>query len=617
MSDDTEIDEWLGNIVQGKTQTVEPDVDTLFQARELLQSWAQDTESFQPPQPSPTKAKVARYRKLDMPMLVAKKKENIVCVDHNAQMEARLLHVKEMKAERMKRQAAQPLQPPSPPKLRQEKINIPNIDDEIRRHRSEVNTRVDRKQKELVQRQRKSQKLNQIADLAVESVMRKRAENTDAKYIERKYDYESLNMQLQLYHKNYIIRQERRFFHHWTNKCQFHTQAYEKAEVLCNFKIQSSFFSLWKIRQKQSKQKRELREIETRIIHEKRLEEISRSMYYRNTLHKYINLWITKFKAHVEYRKAQAEIQKRRELLTQSPKNTPRTPKQPQSPSQESPPPKGSRPLKIPKIEITKLKTDPKIEAMAKRMEENKNARIEKLRKKAEEEKQLKEEKKKLEEEEAKRKRIEHLNYLKLQKEQRELDAQNKLEMERQIERMKWCKSSAIRFRKRHLCFFHLEQWKKVLSMEHNYEIMANRQYENHLEKVAFKSIKIFNLSQKSEKELIAIKHYKEILSRTFLILWYNQHLGTLSLEHGIRNMCMRWKLRRGFDMLISEKKRRRKEAIKAAEVHAQFTLMKKTWNAWPIGCAAAKDEDEREKYRDNLYSKALKLLDDLSSDSL
>jgi hypothetical protein len=82
--------------------------DPLHQARQLLNAWAYQTESFQPPAKpavAPKRSRVAQYRKLDARMMVAKKQTMRPSVDPMLIMEARLTRVREMKAQRLERVA--------------------------------------------------------------------------------------------------------------------------------------------------------------------------------------------------------------------------------------------------------------------------------------------------------------------------------------------------------------------------------------------------------------------------------------------------------------------------------------------------------------------------------
>ena len=155
MNDDFEIQEWIQQMIDNNTNNIndnnefdenndnddnddiftlsEPKntIDTAAQAKMLLASWAQDTKTFSSLENPPLEdfglrnqtqllqnnhqnnhqknhqnnhqkkpSKIAKYKKLDAPMMVAKKAEPIKVVDPTANSEARRALLNQKKAER-------------------------------------------------------------------------------------------------------------------------------------------------------------------------------------------------------------------------------------------------------------------------------------------------------------------------------------------------------------------------------------------------------------------------------------------------------------------------------------------------------------------------------------
>ena len=221
MNDDFEIQEWIQQMIDNNTNNIndnnefdenndnddnddiftlsEPKntIDTAAQAKMLLASWAQDTKTFSSLENPPLEdfglrnqtqllqnnhqnnhqknhqnnhqkkpSKIAKYKKLDAPMMVAKKAEPIKVVDPTANSEARRALLNQKKAERLKRQEEKQIQPISPThspiKQVDYDIPIPDIDDEIRQHRAKVNDLLKQKQNEIQIRQKKAAIVRQL-----------------------------------------------------------------------------------------------------------------------------------------------------------------------------------------------------------------------------------------------------------------------------------------------------------------------------------------------------------------------------------------------------------------------------------------------------------------------
>jgi hypothetical protein len=73
----------------------------------------------------------------------------------------------------------------------------------------------------------------------------------------------------------------------------------------------------------------------------------------------------------------------------------------------------------------------------------------------------------------------------------------------------------------------------------------------------------------------------------------------------------MKW----AWKKIQQERIQRRKAKFVKAALFRNRVLVRQCFRQWPIGCAAVKEEDARNHAREDLFSKALQYLEELSSD--
>ena len=64
-------------------------------------------------------------------------------------------------------------------------------------------------------------------------------------------------------------------------------------------------------------------------------------------------------------------------------------------------------------------------------------------------------------------------------------------------------------------------------------------------------------------------------------------------------------------------RKERKKKRFMEIQNALRLETMRRVFKAWTVGCAAIREDEEREEERNNLLSKALKYLDEISSDDI
>lgn len=593
---------------------VDEEIDTITQARQLLQSWTNNTESFktksQKNDASIKKVtKTAKYRKLDAPMMVAKKVTNRPSVDPTLIIEARLAHVREMKAKRLERMENREKNSVSSKSQASSvsSVDIPDINAEINSYRMKMAERMKEKQKELDERSRRKQK-NKVIDENMAILIAQ--ENEDKTKIEDDDDIydESFKCLVQSFRQFQIHFRKKIFFLKWVSECKFETKTYKKAEKLSNFRRKSSAFSIWKSQHRRRQQEREVSMLERNLRHEKQLESIADQRYALNTLRKALIQWKIKYKSSIEYKTIEEQHILRRNFITskidfnQIETNSPEPKNEPKV-------------LKIPKAKIKNIKIDPKFEAMTKRMEEQKAKRLKKAQKEAEEIAFIDEKSYKKKMEIQRKKKEEHRLFLEQEKVKREVIKQKQEQYQRDSQRKKYCEQISQNFRLNKLKSNQFNQWKKILSIRSQLESIAHNHYINHLASSSLKGFILFSKDKKNQRDQNANAKFNCFVLQKSFYYWMNEYTKFKTLEMQVLHISNQWRLRRALDILFEEKLKRRKAKYSKAARHANKVLLRKFFNAWPIGCRILKNEEERESNRNELMSKALQFLEEIDSD--
>ncbi|OHT06861.1 hypothetical protein TRFO_25037 [Tritrichomonas foetus] len=619
-----DITQMVNRLVKKTEETISiemEETDSRDQARRLLTNWANQTESFRPSSKKNTqkKPKTVQYRKLDAPMMVAKKETHRPSVDPTLIMEARLAHVKEMKAKRLERQAKKNANSTASQSQASSvySVDIPDIESEIQSHRNRVAERMKEKQKEIDGRIRRMQKIKVIEENVAQVIALENEERIRVEKIEQQYE-DALQMKLQLLDKNQQLRKTRKFFTLWTSECNFHSDTYKKAAVLSNFRCKSAMLSVWKSRLRKKIQEREVNKLERLLRRNKQLEATSEKMYIENTLRKSLTKWRIKYKASIEYKIIEEQHKKRRDLIlkkinfveeNENEIGEPQQIEEPQKPIKKS--------LKMPKTKIKQIKPNSRMEAMAKRMEEQRLKNLKKAQKEAEEISNKEEEELKQQMEMQRKKKQEHRQFLEKEKIKREEIKKKQMEFEREAQRRKYCEKASQEFRLKWLKLNQLRQWRKILVMREDFEKIAEKNYHNHLLKVAINSMILFSHKQRNIRNHKAEIMFNQYIQRIFLMKWNLRFNNIQEISARVEAVSNKWRVRKALRKLFEEKKKKRKGKYMLASQHANRYILRKFFNAWPIGCEIIREEEERENNRQDLMSKALKFLEELSSDSI
>lgn len=630
---DPEINEWMEKMVQKTKDSIEDydyADDTTSEARKLLESWSIQTESFCP-EPGTraktkvsTKPKVAVYRKLDTPMMVAKKIEtDRPSVDPTLIMEARRQHIKEMKAQRLERQAAKQLQIPQkkiqkiglPPK-----VALPDIEGDVKGYKERIAQRTAEKIKELEEKQRQSIQIRAIEESAQQTIAKEEKKQIkQQKKLEKKskeINEQQMKQQLQLLYKTLRIRAIRRYYSLWASRCSFRSQAYKRAAAFNDFQNLSQTFSFWKSRFHRRRHERELDQLEARLRHEKQMEEQANNFYMKKNLHKYFVKWSAKYKMAVEYRIIEEQHKKRRALLInkieekieqQNEEN-----QQEKAEKAESSPPRKSL---IPKSKPKPLKVDPRIAAMEKRAEEQRKKKLEKAAKEAQIAETAEEEKAKQILEEQRKKRQEHMQFLEQEKKKREEQQKMQEEFERQLQRKKYIQTASKEFRLRRLKLNAFVSWAKILVIQDINEEKAMRHREDKLMSYSLTALAMNKKEHEDIRNARALAFYNEKITRMSFLGWLHLRNVTAMKEYNARKVSNRVLLKTTLHAIILEKRRRQKAKFMEIVGKMNKAILRRCFRAWPEGCAAVRDDERRAKDREDLMAKALQMFDELSDD--
>lgn len=617
-----DITQLLDNIIK-KTENslnTKEDSNSLSQARQLLKSWANQTETFNTEKPAngtiiKKAPKTVKYRKLDAPMMVAKKVTNRPSVDPTLIMEARLAHVKEMKAKRIERMESKSSNSVTSSSQTSSviSVDIPDIDAEINSHRMKIKERMKEKQKELNERSRRTQK-NKVIDENMAILIAQ--ENEDKIKAEKNIglDPEIAKNLIQTFRKYQILLQKREFFSKWVFECNFKTKTYQKAEKLSQFKKKSAYFSYWKSKLRRKQQEKEVSKLERQLRHEKQLELIADQKYVNKLLRISLIKWKVKYMTSIEYKIIEEQHKKRRDFISSRvdfDKIDIDLPKEKEDNKKIENP----KTLKIPKAKIKKIKPNQKFEAMTKRMEEQKAKKLEKAQKEAEEIAFKEEKSYKQKMEIQRKKKEEHRLFLEQEKLKREEIKKKQEQFQKDAERKKYCEQISQNFRLKKLKSNQFSQWKKILAIKNQFDFMAEKHYVHHLASSSIKALIIYSIEKKSQRDSSSVSKFNCIVLQKYFFNWINEFNKFKKIESQITFISNKWRMRRTFRILLEEKKKRRKTKYSIAVRHSNRVLLRKFFNAWPIGCQNLQNEEERESNRQNLMLKALQLLEDISSD--
>lgn len=634
--DDPEISAWMARMVQ-KTKDEIEDVDyddTTSEARKLLESWSIQTESFCPEPSStrtkvPTKPKMAVYRKLDTPMMVAKKIEtDRPSVDPTLIMEARRKHILEMKAQRLERQAAKQMQIPTkkaPPKVGlPPKVSLPDIDGDIKSYKERIAQKTAEKIKELEEKNRQSIQIRAIEESAQQSIAKEEKKQIKKqKKLEKKskeINEEAMKQQLQLLYKTLRLRLIRRYYTLWSSRCSYHSQNYKRAAAFNNFQKMTQCFSFWRSRYYRRKHERELDELESRLRKDKQMEEAAINFYVRHQMQKSFVRWTSRYKAQIEMKIIEEQHKKRRALLInkieekqqQIQNQTEENQTNSEKSSVSSSPPRKSM---IPKSKPKPLKVDPRIEAMEKRAEEQRKKKLEKAAREAQLAEKEEEEKAKLQIEEQRKKKLEHMQFLEKEKKKREEQQKMQEEFEKALQRKKYIQTASKEFRLRRIVYNQFKCWEKILNIRIQLEEKSERFREDKLLSYGLLAFRMNQKDNEDERTAKAQEFYAENITRKAFLGWLYLRNVTATKFFNCQKMHNKYLLHSTLHAIIVEKRKRQKAKFMAAVQQMNRSIMRRCFRAWPEGCAAVRDDERRAKDREDLMAKALQMFDELSDD--
>lgn len=609
----------LDNITQNADISLNSNEDNviLLQTRNLLHNWANQTETFSIEKPkndviTKKTQKTSKYRKLDAPMMVAKKFTNRPSADPTLIMDARLTRIKEMKAKRIRRMENNASSSASNRSQTSSAIlvDIPDIDAEINLHRTKIAEKMKEKQKELSERSRRTQK-NKAIDENMAILMAQESEDKIKTEQKIKKDDEMIKNLSRIFHQFQDLLNKRTYFTKWVFECNFETKAYQEAVKLNYFRRKLAFFACWKNKLRRKLQEREVSKLERQLRHEKQLESIADQKYINKLLRKSLIQWKIKYKTSIEYKIIEEQHKKRRYFITSSIRfdqyeiNT-------SDNKDENKTIGNHKKMIIHKTKISKIKPNQKFELMAKRMQEQKAKKLEKVQKEVEEF-ALKEEKI-YKHEIQRKKKEEHRLFLEQEKLKREEVKRKQDQFQKSVQRRKQCEQISQNFRLNKLKSNQFNNWKKILEIKSHFESVAEDHYYHHLASSSIKALKHYSNEKRNQRDLSSIDKYNKFVLHNFFYILVDEFTKFKKFELNIIFISNRWRMRRVFQTLFEEKKKRRKAKYSMAVQHSNKAILRKFFRAWPYGCKIMQNEEERENNRQNLMLKALQFLDEINS---
>lgn len=624
----TDVSEWIDKLVQETKENLDVSdniTDSSEQARRLLEVWSLQTDNFssfgkkeKKSESAGQKQKVVIYRKLDAPMMVTKKISERPSVDPTLIMEARRQHVVEMREKRLERQfikanTPKPLQPADPVK-----VEIPNIDTDVKSYKQRLTERIAAKQKELDDKKRQSMQIKAIEESVQRTIANEAKQK--AKEIEKEakvkaQQNEQLKLRLELLYRAQSLRFYRIYFSIWSGRCIFKSQAFERATTISNFQKKSYAFSRWRKSYIQRIRQKDIEKLEQRLRLERYMEDESNRLRNKNLLHNHFVKWKARYKTSVEMKILEEQHKKRRELLINriEEKIIEADKLERKKKLSADPSPKTNKTIVQQKSKPIKI--DPKAVAMEKRQEEMKQRKLEKLQKEALASQEAEQQKIKLELEEQRKKRNEHRAFLESEKKKREEQHRAQLEYEKCVQRKKYIDIASKEFRITQIQRNAIRQWSKINEIKKTFSANAIKTYICSLLKKAFKSLICNMNTANQEREDKALYFFYNNSVRYFLLSWTYFHQTFIDREGNLNKVSNMFCMKKHFNIIIEERNKKRKARLVQATHHFNKQVLRRFFKAWPEGCAALREEERRERDRQALMCKAIKMFDELTDD--
>ena len=156
--------------------------------------------------------------------------------------------------------------------------------------------------------------------------------------------------------------------------------------------------------------------------------------------------------------------------------------------------------------------------------------------------------------------------------------------------------------------------WKKILEIKSHFESVAKDHYYHYLASSSIMALKHYSNEKRNQRDLNSIDKYNKFVLQNFFYILVDEFTKFKKIELNIILISNRWRMRRVFQTLFEEKKKRRKAKYSMAVQHSNKVILKKFFRAWPFGCKIMQNEEERENNRQNLMLKALQFLDEMNS---
>lgn len=122
---------------------------------------------------------------------------------------------------------------------------------------------------------------------------------------------------------------------------------------------------------------------------------------------------------------------------------------------------------------------------------------------------------------------------------------------------------------------------------------------------------------EESERSKIANKFYSKNLKLNYFNYWFDFHQDIKNKEKKVISLHKKTLLKIYLKKMSFVRKERKKKRFLEIQNALRISTLRRVFKAWPIGCAAIREDEEREEERNNLLSKALRYLDEISSDEI
>jgi hypothetical protein len=367
---------------------------------------------------------------------------------------------------------------------------------------------------------------------------------------------------------------------------------------------------VWRSRLQAVQRDRERSAIELELRHVKYVTETANRLFIRKTQFKALSTWRARFKASTELKRAQEDARRRRELVERI------TPVSAGIERSRDVPKRSPIVKRSPKRQkVANVEADPRTEAMAKRMQEQRAKALEKAQKEAEAAHEAEEARIKEGVEAQKQKRLVHKKFLADQKAKRDEAAQRQVEAEIAAELLKSKEASLVCAMKQRLVSRHFRIFRSNHLSARERADLAAANYKRSLLRRGWIAFSANCTDMIEKRERCYLQRYDVVITGKALHKWALLLQNTARRKELVARRTDIARLGLAWNQISRRFLERQQEREHLVEISRMNLMIRRAFGNWTNAFKLSREEGARKRTRDELMSKALQYLDDLNSD--